>query len=92
MTLREFGAAAYRRLLNLYTLRGTIVAAVVAIAGQLPPEVMERLRDLADAAGLGYRAKLVLALFGGGYVIADLIRKNRKAVPEASPAFGLYGK
>lgn len=82
----------HARLLNLYSLRAAIVACVVSIAGQIPHELVAQLAGLADTLGLGYRAKLLLAMFGGGYVMADLIRARKKAVPEASPAYAWLNK
>jgi hypothetical protein len=80
------------RLLNLYSLRAAIVAVVVSFASQLPPGVIASLASVADELGLGYRAKLVLAVFGGFYVMADMIRARSKAVPEAAPAYAWLNK
>lgn len=83
--LRQIGALLWARFWNLYTLRAILVAAIAAIAPAIDPRFAAELTRLVDALIGGDASVGMLAIFGGGYVLLDMIRARRKAMPEAGP-------
>ncbi|MBP8235742.1 MAG: hypothetical protein KAY22_25945 [Rhizorhabdus sp.] len=66
------------RFLNLYSLRAAIVALLAIVSpAVMPPELVQALTSIADAAGAGDIRLTTLAIFGGMYVLLDVLRKSK---------------
>lgn len=90
--LKAVWAAILARFWNLYTLRAIAVVVLSLATPHIDPRLASALNRIVDALAGGDAGGAVLAVFGGGYVLADLLKARRKAMPEGGPDYSWVAK
>lgn len=83
--LKLVWGALVARFWNLYTLRAVLVVVLSVATPYIDPRLAAALTRIVESLAGSDPVAGMLAVFGGGYVIHDLVKARRKAMPEAGP-------
>lgn len=90
--LKGLWGAIVARFWNWYTLRAIAVLVLSVATPYIDPRLAAALNKIVDALAGGDATAGMLAIFGGGYVLRDLIKARRKAIPEGGPDYSWVSK